>query len=63
MITSSIRDHSSATEALRAEVTARIQEDAAVALEAREDLRSSAEAIKKQLGQVITALIATVPDE
>lgn len=53
MITTAMHDQSAATEGLRADVTARIQDDVGVALEAREDLRSSVEAIKKTLGQVI----------
>lgn len=52
MITSAIHDQSSATEALRSDVTSRIQDDAAAALEARESLRSSVEAIKQQITQV-----------
>lgn len=60
MITTSIHDQSSATEALRADVTARIQDDATAALEAREDLRSSVEAIRQQLGQVCASALQLI---
>ena len=56
MITTAMHDQSAATEALRADVTARIQDDAAAALAAREDLRSSSEVMKQQLGQVSAVL-------
>jgi hypothetical protein len=52
MITAAMHDQSAATEALRADLATRIQDDSAAALATHEELRATLQALQSELGRV-----------